>query len=151
MFDIHNNPLLNHTWASASKVTLGGSYVSGEGLATTERPNMYLEGRNLQCHLLEERGGGDQVQSQQKVKWSEVAQSCLCDPMDCSLPGSSLHVILQARVLEWVAISFSRGSSRPRDQTCVSAFQADALTSEPPGKPNPSKGCNQLCPLRSLD
>ena len=53
---------------------------------------------------------------------SEVAQSCptLCDPMDCSLPGSSLHGILQARVLEWVAISFSRGSSRPRDRTRVS-------------------------------
>ena len=52
----------------------------------------------------------------------EVAQSCLtlCDPMDCSLPGSSLHGILQAGVLEWVAISFSRGSSRPRDWTCVS-------------------------------
>ena len=48
---------------------------------------------------------------------SEVAQSypTLCDPMDCSLPGFSLHGILQARVLEWVAISFSRGSSRPRD------------------------------------
>ena len=44
---------------------------------------------------------------------SEVAQSCLtlCDPMDCSLPGSSLHGIPQARVLEWVVISFSRGSS----------------------------------------
>ena len=53
---------------------------------------------------------------------SEVTQSCptLCDPMDCSLPGSSLHGILQARILEWVAISFSRGSSRPRDQTWVS-------------------------------
>ena len=53
---------------------------------------------------------------------SESAQSCptLCDPMDCSLPGSSLHGILQARVLEWVAISFSRGSSRPRDRTQVS-------------------------------
>ena len=37
------------------------------------------------------------------------------DPVDCSLPGSSVHGILQARVLEWVAISFSRGSSRPRD------------------------------------
>ena len=44
----------------------------------------------------------------------------LCNPMYCSLPGSSLHGILQARVLEWVAISFSRGSSRPRDQTPVS-------------------------------
>ena len=43
----------------------------------------------------------------------EVTQSCptLCDPMDCSLPGSSVHGIFQARVLEWVAISFSRGSS----------------------------------------
>ena len=43
----------------------------------------------------------------------EVAQSCptLCDPMDCSLPGSSVHGIFQARVLQWVAISFSRGSS----------------------------------------
>ena len=53
---------------------------------------------------------------------SEVAQSCLtlCDPMDCSLPGSSLHGILQARVLEWIAISFSRGSSQPRDRTRVS-------------------------------
>ena len=53
---------------------------------------------------------------------SEVAQSCptLCNPMDCSLPGSSLHGSLQARVLEWAAISFSRGSSWPRDRTWVS-------------------------------
>ena len=52
-----------------------------------------------------------------KESESEVAQSCptLCDPMDCSLPGSSLHGILQASVPEWVAISLSRGSSRPRD------------------------------------
>ena len=52
----------------------------------------------------------------------EVAQSCLtlCDPMDCSPPGSSIQGILQARILEWVAISFSRGSSRPRDRTQVS-------------------------------
>ena len=48
---------------------------------------------------------------------SEVAQSCptLRDPMDCSPPGSSVHGIFQARILEWVAISFSRGSSRSRD------------------------------------
>ena len=48
---------------------------------------------------------------------TEAAQSCLtlCDLMDCSLPGSSFHGIFQARVLEWVAISFSRGSSQPRD------------------------------------
>ena len=48
-----------------------------------------------------------------KISLSEVTQSCptLCDPMDCCPPGSSLHGILQARILEWVAISFSRGSS----------------------------------------
>ena len=48
---------------------------------------------------------------------SEVAQSCptLCDPMDYSLPGSSVHGIFQARILEWVAISFSRESSQPRN------------------------------------
>ena len=53
---------------------------------------------------------------------SEVAQSCLtvCDPVGCSLPGSSVHRIFQARVLEWIAISFSRGSSWPRDWTHVS-------------------------------
>ena len=50
-----------------------------------------------------------------------VAQSCptLCDPRDSSPPGSSVHAILQARILEWVAIPFSRGSSQPRDQTRV--------------------------------
>ena len=53
---------------------------------------------------------------------SEVAQSCpiLCDPMDCGPPGSSIHGISQARIREWVAISFSRRSSRPRDRTQVS-------------------------------
>ena len=53
---------------------------------------------------------------------SEVAQSCLtlCNPMDCSLPGSSVCGIFQARILEWVAIAFSRRSSQPRDWTRVS-------------------------------
>ena len=52
------------------------------------------------------------------------AQSCptLWDPVDCSPPGSPVHGISQARILEWVAISFSRGSSWPRDWTCVSCL-----------------------------
>ena len=52
----------------------------------------------------------------------EVAQLCptLWDPVDCNLLGFSIHGILQARILEWIAISFSRGSSRPRDRTWVS-------------------------------
>ena len=66
---------------------------------------------------------------------SHISHVRLCDSMDCSPPDSSIHGILQARILEWVAISFSRGSSQPRDQTWVSALQADALPSEPPGKP----------------
>ena len=57
-----------------------------------------------------------------KEKWKSSPQLCLtlCDPMDCRLPGSSVHGIFQARVLEWVAISSSRGSSWPRDRTRVS-------------------------------
>ena len=59
-----------------------------------------------------------------------VAQSCptLCDPMDYSPPGSSVHRILQARILEWVAISFSRGSSWPRDRTQVFCITGRLLT-----------------------
>ena len=61
---------------------------------------------------------------------SEVAQSCptLCDLMDCSLPGSSVHGIFQARVLEWFAISSSRESSHPRDQTQVSCIVGRCFT-----------------------
>ena len=59
------------------------------------------------------------------VRACSVAQSCpaLCDPMNCSLPGSSVHGIFQASILEWVAISFPRGSSSsgPRDQTHISS------------------------------
>ena len=63
-----------------------------------------------------------------------VAQSCptLCDPMDCSPPGSSVHGILQARVLEWIAIPFSSGSSQPRDQNKSPTLQVDSSPSEPP-------------------
>ena len=91
-------------------------------------------------------------------KWREREVTQLCptvfNPIDYSLPCSSIHGIFQATVLEWVAISFSRGSSRPRDWTWVSCivgrrftisatreillrWQADFffLTTEPPGKP----------------
>ena len=57
-------------------------------------------------------------------------QSCptLCDPIDGSPPGSSVHAILQARTLEWVAILLSRGSSQPRDQTQVSRIAGRFFT-----------------------
>ena len=59
-----------------------------------------------------------------------VSQSCLtfCNPMDCSLPGSSVHGILQARILEWVAMPSSKESSQPRDQTQVSHISGGFLT-----------------------
>ena len=65
-----------------------------------------------------------------KESESEIAYSCLtlCDSMDCSLPGSSMYGSLQARVLELVAISFSRGSSRPRDRTWVSHIAGSCFT-----------------------
>ena len=59
-----------------------------------------------------------------------VTQSCLslCSPMNCSLPGSSVHGILQARIVECVAIPFSRGSSRHRDETQVSCIAGRVFT-----------------------
>ena len=71
---------------------------------------------------------------------SSIFQSCLilCDPIDCSLPGSSAHWIFQARILEWVAISYSRKYSRPRDRicvSCVSCIGGGFFTTGPPGKP----------------
>ena len=55
--------------------------------------------------------------------------------MDCNPPGSSVHGILQARILEWVAMPSSRGSSGPRDRTCVSCIANGFSTAELPGKP----------------
>ena len=83
---------------------------------------------------------------------SEVVQSCpiLCDCMDCNLPGSSVHGIFQARILEWVAMSSSRGSSQPRDRTNISLsllhWQARSLPLEPPGMPP----FNEFCSVQSL-
>ena len=65
-----------------------------------------------------------------------VGMSCptLCNPMDCSPLGSSVHGISQARILEWVAMPFSRGFSWPRDQTRVSCLPGRFFTTEPLGK-----------------
>ena len=66
-----------------------------------------------------------------------IAQLCptLCDPMDCSPPDSSVHGILQARILEWVAISFSRGLPQPGIEPTSPALASGFFTSERPGKP----------------
>ena len=71
-----------------------------------------------------------------------VAQSCptLCDPVDCSLSGSFVHGILQARILEWIAIPFSRGSSQPRDQTQASHIAGGFFTIWATREASPSYG-----------
>ena len=71
------------------------------------------------------------------IQFSSVTQSCpaLCYSMDCSSRGSSVHGIFQARILDWVAMIFSRGSSQPRNQTQISCIAGRFFTAEPPGKP----------------
>ena len=84
------------------------------------------------------------------------AQSCLpfCDCVDCSPPGSSIHGVSQARVLEWVAISFSRGSCPPRDQTASLTSPALAgrfFTDELSGKLESSVAVGSVCEVLSTE
>ena len=82
--------------------------------------------------------------AQQSLQW----RLTLCDPMDCSPPGSCVHGILQARILEWVAMPFSRGASPPRDRThvsCVSCTADRFFTAESPGKPQMANTHMQIC------
>ena len=71
------------------------------------------------------------------AKWLQLCRTFF-DPLDCSPPGSSVRGILQARILEWVAMSFSRGSSQLRDQPSTSSFSCiGRRVLGPPGKPVP--------------
>ena len=93
---------------------------------------------NWYSHYGEQYGGFlNKKNLQTEVSWCEVVvtQLCptLCDPMNCNPPGSSVPGILQARILEWVVIPFSRGSSQPRDWIWVSQI-VDRLLSESTGK-----------------
>ena len=80
--------------------------------------------RTQRCHswhIHEENHNSKRYLHPNIFMYAKLLHPCqtLFNPMDCSLPGSSVHGILQARILEWVAISFYRGSSRPRDGTCI--------------------------------
>ena len=98
--------------SSAEKAELEWFYEDVQELIEITPPKRWsFQYRGLECNS-------------RKSTESEVFQSCLtlCNPMDYSLPGSSVRGLFQARVLEWVAISFSRGSSQPRDWTWVSCI-----------------------------
>ena len=88
------------------------------------------------------------------VEWKVlVAQSCLtlCDPMDCSPPGSSIHGICQARILEWVSMPSSRWLLQPRSQTCVSCIAGRFFTTEPLVKPPYDLVVQSLSPVWLCD
>ena len=89
------------------------------------------------------------IQRSSNWKWSHSVMSNSCDPIDCSLSGSSIHGIYQTKVLEWVAISFSRESSQPRDQTQVSHITGNSLPPGPPGKPKKT-GVGRLSLLQHI-
>ena len=119
-------------------------------------PIIYMELYSMLCANLDERGVWGRIDTciymaeslcclletittlLMDYKWVLVTQSCLtlCDNVDRSLPGLSVHGILQAWILEWVAIPFFRGSSQPRIESKSPALQADSLPSEQLGKPN---------------
>ena len=89
---------------------------------------------------------------QGEIDVPKLFQSCLtlCNPVDCSPPGSFVHGIVQARILEWIAIS--RGSSPPRDRTYVSCllhWQVGSLPLVPPGKPMESEAQGEQSTLRN--
>ena len=102
----------------AKKKDLQGTLSPGKGY---QRGLVKTASPNKSTHQLTVRREARAVSSWGESE-SEVTQSCPtpCDPMDCSPPGSSAHGVLQARILEWVAIPISRASSWPRDRTYVS-------------------------------
>ena len=69
------------------------------------------------------------------AQWLSCVCVWLCDPMDCSPPGSAVHGILQARILEWFAMPSCRASSQPRNEPTYPALKVDSLLSEPSEKP----------------
>ena len=111
-----------------------------KNIISKEHPAACCEASEFKSHfvLVGKREGRDEAAFSVPF-WMCVcsgAQLCptLCDPVDCSPPGFSVHGILQARILEWVAIFSSRGSSWPWDWTRASCTAGRFFTNEPPGK-----------------
>ena len=109
-----------------------GSSAGGSTSAWLPKPgsNALILRSKLQAQRSSQRAHSSCEDEEDEEEEEEVAQLCLtlCDPMDHSLPGSSVHGIFQARVLELVAIAFSRGSSPTRDRTRVSCIAGRRFT-----------------------
>ena len=115
--------------------TGGGSHSLLQGIFPTEGSNLGIPYcKQILYHLSHQ---GSPILSMCVLCSVTLVFPTLCHLMDCSPPGSSVHKILQARILEWVAMPFSRGSSRPRNWnhgSCISAWRADFLPTEPPAR-----------------
>ena len=110
-------------WNSSGQNTGVGSLFLLQGIFPTEESNWDLfTGRFFTSWATKA------LKRESKVKRSRSVMSNSLRPMDCSLSGSSIHGIFQARVLEWIAISFSRGSSRPRNGTRDSRIAGGRFT-----------------------
>ena len=119
----------SHELQNPSHNSIKGALIGNEGIHIGEEmvAEMWdlLYTRRLIKHVIIFKDHGRQFSyywRKWKWKWSHSVVSDSLWPMDCSPPSSSIHGILQARILEWVVISFSRGSSRPRDRTQVSCI-----------------------------
>ena len=118
-----------------------GSHSLLQGIFLTQGSNPYLLHCRQILNLLSHRGSpfrpGATSVAAAAAAAAKSLQSCptLCDPRDCSPSGSSVHGILQGRILEWEAIPFSRGLPDPGIERSSPILQAESLPSEPPGKP----------------
>ena len=127
-------------WDSLGKSTGVGCHFLLQKLFLTQGSNPGLPHCRQMLYHLKHQGSSGNLKDTKKSLKVKVTQSCvtLCNPMDCSLPGSSVHGIFQARVLEWrsgLPFPFPGDLPNPGIEPRSPALQADALPSEPPGKP----------------
>ena len=124
-------------------------FCHGKGLCKKLMEREWLTSLGINVGNLQEIGSRFPLVFSEALVWL-VAQSrlTLYNLMDCSLPSSSVHGILQAKILAWVAIPFSGGSSQARDRTHVSCI-VDSLPSKPPGKPK-NTGVGSLFLLQQI-
>jgi len=132
--------LLHSGWGSLSRLLLQSPFSQGclrwlsEQITSPVSIGSHLSpGLKQHIKALKTVGAWLMIIGVQKMSAAQ-SRLTLCNPMDCSLPGSSVNGILQARILEWVAISFSRGSFQPRMEPQYPALEADSWPSEPPRK-----------------